>query len=102
MYIHIYIYIYIYIHIYTSVLLSIPSTMKLCTCAVMLHLKVCPGVLHECVVLAARPGVHLEPSSVNFLVQVTQGTGSCARKVQLAGQGQLIPASTEPNFAVHV
>ena len=53
-------------------------------------------------VFAARPGVLLEPSLVNFLVQVTQGTGSCARKVQLAGQGQLIPASTEPNFAVHV
>ena len=28
--------------------------------AVLLHLKVRPGALHEYVVLAARPGVHLE------------------------------------------
>ena len=68
----------------------------------MLHLKVRPGVLHEYVVFAARPGVHLEPSLVNFLVQVTQGTGRYARKVQLVGQGQLIPASTKPKFAVRV
>ena len=76
--------------------------MESCSQAVLLHLKVRPGVLHEYVTFAARPGVHLEPSLVNFYVQVTQDTDSCARKVLLAGQGQLIWASAHSNLAKRV
>ena len=51
---------YIYIYIYTSVLLSISIDIEVCNQAVLLHLEVRPGVLHEYVAFAARPGVHME------------------------------------------
>ena len=55
-----------------------PSTMESCSQAVLLHLKVRPGVLHEYVVFAACPGVHLDPILVARERIGVPGEGSCA------------------------
>ena len=74
-YIYIHRYIYIYILAYSC---RYPSTMQLCFMAVVLCFAVCPGVLHEHVVFAGCPGVHLKFKSQDLEQE----------QVKLAGQGK--------------